>query len=97
MPRVGFAYSPGTSGNISIRGGFGMAYDVLYDNIGVLSRPPQIGSTLDCPNQCTTGGIGGGTGFLANGGIPPQALSGITTLTPAQARHRRPRRSCRIR
>jgi hypothetical protein len=86
MPRVGFAYSPGTSGNTSIRGGFGMAYDVLYDNIGVLSRPPQIGSTLDCPNQCTTGGVGGGGGFLANGGIPPQALSGITTLTPAQAR-----------
>ena len=24
MPRVGFAYSPGTSGNTSIRGGFGL-------------------------------------------------------------------------
>jgi hypothetical protein len=80
MPRVGFAYSPGTSGNMSIRGGFGIAYDVLYDNIGVLSRPPQIGSTVDCPSHCTDGA------FLANGGIPPQPLSGIKTLTPAQAR-----------
>ncbi len=35
-PRLGFAYSPGESGNTSIRGGFGMAYDVLYDNIGIL-------------------------------------------------------------
>ena len=46
MPRIGFAYSPGTTGNTSIRGGFGLGYDVLYDNIGgVLERPPQIGST----------------------------------------------------
>ncbi len=88
MPRVGFAYSPGTSGNTSIRGGFGLAYDVLYDNIGVLSRPPQIGSTIDCPNAaCTTGGAGGGGGFLAHGGIPPQGLSGITVLDQATARN----------
>ena len=37
MPRIGFAYSPGTSGNTSIRGGYSMGYDVLYDNIGTLS------------------------------------------------------------
>jgi hypothetical protein len=80
MPRIGFAYSPGDKGNMSIRGGFGFAYDVLYDNIGVLSRPPQIGSTLDCPSQCTEGA------FLANGGIPPQSLSGITVLDQQTAR-----------
>src|SRR5579862_1890172 len=82
MPRIGFAYSPGKSGNTSIRGGFGLGYDVLYDNIGTLSRPPQIGSTIDCPGNaaCPTGG------FLANGGIPPQNLSGISVLDPATAR-----------
>lgn len=80
MPRVGFAYSPGTSGSMSIRGGFGMGYDVLYDNIGVLSRPPQIGSTVDCPDSCTQ------NAFLANGGIPPLALSGITVLDQTTAR-----------
>jgi hypothetical protein len=79
MPRVGFAYSPGTSGNMSIRGGFGLGYDVLYDNIGVLSRPPQIGSTDDCPVNCQTP-------FLANGGIPPLGLSGITVLDQQTAR-----------
>jgi len=79
-PRVGFAYSPGTDGRTSIRGGFGIAYDVLYDNIGVLSRPPQIGSTVDCPLTCT------GNAFLASGGIPFQNLSGITTLDQATAR-----------
>jgi hypothetical protein len=80
MPRVGFAYSPGESGNMSIRGGFGMGYDVLYDNIGVLARPPQIGSTIDCPKDCTA------NAFLASGGIPPQSLSGITVLDQATAR-----------
>jgi len=34
-PRIGFAYSPGSSGETSIRGGFGLAYDTLYDNIGI--------------------------------------------------------------
>jgi hypothetical protein len=80
MPRVGFAYSPGSSANTSIRGGFGLGYDVLYDNIGVLSRPPEIGSTVDCPQTCTQ------SAFLANGGIPFQNLSGITVLDQATAR-----------
>jgi hypothetical protein len=79
-PRIGFAYSPGTDGRMSIRGGFGLAYDVLYDNIGTLSRPPQIGSTIDCPLTCTD------NAFLANGGIPFQNMSGITVLDQATAR-----------
>src|SRR5262249_20796342 len=45
------------------------------------SRPPQIGSTIDCPVQCAT------TGFLASGGIPPQpGLTGITVLDQPTAR-----------
>jgi hypothetical protein len=80
MPRIGFAYSPGSKGNMSIRGGFGISYDVLYDNIGVLERPPQIGSTVDCPTDCVN------NAFLANGGIPPQPLNGISVLDQATAR-----------
>lgn len=80
MPRIGFAYSPGTSGNTSIRGGFSMGYDVLYDNIGTLSRPPQIGFTANCPSSYCQ------TPFLANGGIPPQHVSGISVLDEATAR-----------
>ncbi len=81
-PRVGFAYSPGTKGNTAIRGGFGLGYDVLYDNIGVLSRPPQFGSTVDCP-----GGIGcPASNFLASGGIPNTGQTGITILDQATAR-----------
>ena len=47
LPRVGFAWSPGESGTTSIRGGFGMASDVLYDNLGILSMPPQVQQTCD--------------------------------------------------
>jgi hypothetical protein len=81
MPRLGFAYSPGTSGNTSIRGGFAMAYDVLFDNIGTLSRPPEIGSTVTCPDKV---GIcpAGEKGFLAHGGIPPQPGSTGITIFP---------------
>jgi hypothetical protein len=78
-PRVGFAYSPGSSGNTSIRAGFGLAYDVLYDNIGILAVPPQIGATKDVDLTKQT------PGFLAGGGLPGGG-TGITILDEATAR-----------
>jgi len=76
-PRVGFAWSPGKSGTTSIRGGFGINYDQLFDNLGILSAAPQFQQTVD---------VGGnaGSGFLAGGGITPNASSG--TLSQADAR-----------
>lgn len=78
LPRIGFAYSPGSSGTTSIRGGFSMSVDVLYDNLGLLSAPPQVQQTCDASagslaasptcfwNDPGTNGIG----FLAGGGLP---------------------------
>jgi hypothetical protein len=91
MPRVGFAYSPGNSQSTSIRGGFSMGYDVLYDNIGVLSRPPELGAVtencnnaiLNQPNQCPAGAQTG-SNFLGSGGLSNAAAA--AGLTPAQAR-----------
>jgi Carboxypeptidase regulatory-like domain len=77
MPRIGIAYSPGTSAHTSIRAGFGINYDVLYDNLGLLSLPPQDTITVDQ-------GGNNGTSFLKSGGIAPNAQAG--TLTQAQAR-----------
>ncbi|MDX2152459.1 MAG: carboxypeptidase regulatory-like domain-containing protein [Bryobacteraceae bacterium] len=76
-PRVGIVYSPGTSGRTSIRAGFGLAYDQIYDNLNILSLPPQFNTTIDV----TGAGTGG---FLAGGGIPGNALP--DQLTPEDAR-----------
>lgn len=67
-PRIGLAYSPGTSGRTSIRAGVGEAYDVLFDNIGLLSLPPQLSSTIDC---APVGSYTCATPFLGSGGILP--------------------------
>ncbi|HEY1939551.1 MAG TPA: carboxypeptidase regulatory-like domain-containing protein [Candidatus Angelobacter sp.] len=80
-PRIGFAYSPGTSGNTSIRGGFGMATDVLYDNLGLLAVPPQFGGTCDVNQSVNAGPCAFATaGFLAGGGLPAGQGSGLNTF-----------------
>ncbi len=77
MPRIGIAYSPGTSGKTSIRAGFGINYDVLFDNLGLLSLPPELSTTVDVTGSGTSN-------FLASGGIPGSAPS--TSYTQAAAR-----------
>jgi hypothetical protein len=88
-PKVGFAYSPnysegtlgrlfGANGKTSIRAGFSMGYDYVFDNLYVLSNPPQAQQTRDCPEDCAA------TGFLAGGGISPIPTGGLSN--PAAAR-----------
>lgn len=76
-PRIGFAYSPGKSATTSIRGGFGIAYDQIFDNIGLNVRPPEVNSVVNSPVTDTPG-------YLAGGGILPSATP--ASLTPTQAR-----------
>lgn len=81
-PRIGIAYSPGTSGNTSIRAGFGMAYDVLFDNLGLLALPPQMSTTQDvgAPGQPAVGS----PNFLQRGGLTGGAAG--AAFTPDEAR-----------
>jgi Carboxypeptidase regulatory-like domain len=78
MPRIGIAYSPGTSGRTSIRAGFGITYDVIYNNLGTLSLPPQLSTTADVTGLDATG-------FLAGGGIPPGTSVAVPEGADARA------------
>jgi hypothetical protein len=83
-PRFGVAYSPGSSGNTSIRAGFGMAYDVLFDNIAILSLPPQLTTTADI-TDAQFANLVGKPGFLAGGGFSPRtSLTGQLTAEEAR-------------
>jgi hypothetical protein len=81
-PKVGIAYSPGTSGHTSIRAGFGLAYDVIFDNVGSTAYPPQISSAIDAGDHPTIYKVP----FLAGGGIFPGSIATGAGLTAAQAR-----------
>ena len=74
-PRFGINWAPDEK--TSVRAGFGTAYDVLFDNLGTLSFPPQYSVTED------VGVAGypayGSPNFLKNGGLPPGTGSGTTT------------------
>ena len=76
-PRFGFAYSPGHKATTVIRGGFGMGYNPIFDNVGLNVRPPQdtslIQSVPNAPN------------FLGTGGILPGALPPSPTLAQIRA------------
>jgi hypothetical protein len=54
-----------------------MAYDVIYDNLGTLSFPPQLGSTEDVGSPGFADP--GSPNFLANGGLPP-GQGGLNTF-----------------
>ena len=79
-PRVGIAYTPGTSGNTVIRAGFSRATDIIYDNLPLNSPPPQFTTAVSL-NGLT------GNNFLANGGINP-AIYQPGVLSAATARTR---------
>jgi hypothetical protein len=64
-PRVGIAWSPGSSGLTSIRAGFGMSYDNYFDNLGTLQKPPQLETTVRDDVRQTV------PNYLAHGGISP--------------------------
>lgn len=87
-PVVGLAYAPnfnggflghvfGRQGDSSLRAGFSMGYDVIFDNLYILSLPPQFNQT----RNVETPGV---PGFLAGGGIPP--TPNPVTGTPAELR-----------
>ena len=80
-PRIGIEYAPDSK--TSIRLGYGIAYDVLFDNLGTLSFPPEFSVTQDV--GVGTAPAPGSANFLKNGGLPPGSGSGTTTFATAAA------------
>ncbi len=88
-PKVGLAYSPnytggllgrlfGSNGKTSIRAGFSMGYDYIFDNLYILSNPPQLQQTNDVDTTAAQT-----TNFLRNGGLPDTP---VAITDPADAR-----------
>jgi hypothetical protein len=100
-PRFGFAYAPdfksgwlgrllGSAGRSSIRGGFGMAYDVVFQNLVTLQLPPQLQTEqnplLTCASAAPPPWCSSGQGFLAGGGllqvnVPPTTVDEARSAT----------------
>jgi Carboxypeptidase regulatory-like domain/TonB dependent receptor len=91
-PRIGFAWDIFGDGKTALRGGFGISYDVTFQNLTTLQLPPQF--QVEQNDVITCSGLAGsppawcasGTGFLAGGGLltrlaPPQSVAEARAAT----------------
>ena len=87
-PKFGFAYDVFGDHRTSVRGGFGIAYDFIFQNLPLLQLPPQLQQELGTDAACLLtprpAWCASGTAFVAGGGLPGTFVP--QTLTPAEAR-----------
>ena len=94
-PRFGFAWDPTGEGKWAVRGGIGLAFDVIPSNFASNQPPPQVqfenNPNLTCQIAPTTSWCPdylagkGGHGFLAGGGLSGFITPSSQALARAQA------------
>ena len=73
-PRFGFAWDVFGDHKTSVRGGFGVAYDVIFQNLVLLQLPPELQSEYNTDIVCAAAAppswCPSGPGFIAGGALP---------------------------
>ena len=85
-PKIGFAYSPGSSAQWVIRGGFSRSFDLTYANLTSNAAPPYYQTTQDvdlssnAPNFLKNGALSGGAPGLPTDTLGARAIIGSYTF-----------------
>ena len=73
-PRIGFAWDPFGDRKTAVRGGFAVAYDVVFQNLPLLQLPPQLQTEMNpaiaCGGPAPPAWCGTGMDFVGTGGLP---------------------------